>query len=169
MATTLNGKVKVVFDMVLSAGLDIGTGLHTIKKTYTDEYSNGTGANQANQLWSDTRTITASNAEDLDLAGALTNAFGETLTFTSIKGIFIQASSSNTNDVVVGGKVSNTFVNWVSDASDEIVIQPGGMFLITNPNATGYAVTAATGDILEITNSSSGTSVTYDIVIFGEV
>ena len=33
--------------------------------------------------------------------------------------------------------------------------------------ATGATVTTLTGDILLVANSSSGTSVTYDIVIIG--
>jgi hypothetical protein len=51
-------------------------------------------------------------------------------------------------------------------ASDGIDVQPGGVFLWVAPT-TGVTVTAATGDILNIDNSSSGTSVTYDVVIIG--
>jgi len=34
-------------------------------------------------------------------------------------------------------------------------------------DATTYAVTAGTGDLLKVANSAGGTSVTYDIVIIG--
>jgi len=43
------------------------------------------------------------------------------------------------------------------------------MFCVVAPNATGYALTATTADLLQITNSSSGTGVTYDIIIVGTV
>jgi len=43
------------------------------------------------------------------------------------------------------------------------------MFAVYDPSAGGYAVTNSTGDILQIANSSSGTSVTYDIIVIGEV
>jgi hypothetical protein len=35
------------------------------------------------------------------------------------------------------------------------------------PDATGYPVTAATGDLVTLTNSAAGTSVTYDVIIIG--
>jgi hypothetical protein len=52
----------------------------------------GTGANQADKLWSDTRTLAASAVEDLDLAGVLVDALGVTATFARVKGLIIAAS-----------------------------------------------------------------------------
>ena len=52
-------------------------------------------------------------------------------------------------------------------ASDGLDVKPGGCFLWLAPDATGVAVTAGTGDLINIANSSSGTSVTYDVVIIG--
>jgi hypothetical protein len=34
-------------------------------------------------------------------------------------------------------------------------------------DATAYAVTATTADLLKVANSSSGTGVTYDIAVIG--
>lgn len=129
--------------------------------------SNGTGANQADKMFTDQRTLTASSTEDLDLAGTLTDSFGVAITFARIKLIMISAASANTNNVLVGGAASNGFLNWVSDATDKVVVRPGGLLLLAAPDATAYAVTATTGDLLRIGNSSSGTSVTYDIVLIG--
>jgi len=105
-------------------------------------------------IWMDQRTIAASSADDLDLYGGLTNSFGTTINFTSIKGIIIYADSANTNDVLVGGDGSAAFVNWVSASNDVVVVKPGGLFALINPQANGYAVTATTADILQIANSS---------------
>lgn len=79
------------------------------------------------------------------------------------------AAAANTNNVVVGGAASNGFINWVGDATDVINVRPGGVFMLVAPDSTAYAVTASTGDILKVANSSSGTSVTYTIVIIGVV
>lgn len=166
---TFTGTIKLVADCLLNSGLDIGTGKHQVNSTYSNVFTNGTGANQANEMFTDQRTIAASGSEDLDLAGSLTDAFGTSIVFTSIKAVIISAASANTNDVVVGGAASNTFDGWFNDSSDKLNIKPGGMFCITNPEANGYAVTAGTGDLLTIANSSSGTSVTYDIIIIGEI
>ena len=39
--------------------------------------------------------------------------------------------------------------------------------MITAPSAAGYAVAAGSTDVLRVANSSSGTTVTYDITIIG--
>lgn len=167
MAETFSGSVKVSVSGTLASDIDLGSRAYALCYT-TPSYTltNGTAADQANQIWSDTRTLAASSTEDLDLAGGLTNAFGTTLTFTKIKSIIVKAAAGNTNNVLVGG-ASNAFVNWVSDATDKIVVRPGGCFALHTSDSTAYAVTASTGDLLRIGNSSSGTSVTYDIILIG--
>jgi len=126
----------------------------------------GTSSGNANLIFMDTRTLSASSTENLDLAGGLTDPLGATLTFVTVKAIYVNASSANTNNVVVGGAGSNTLLGIFSDATDKIIVKPGGVFMWVAP-ATGATVTASTGDILLIANSSSGSSVTYDIVIIG--
>ncbi len=157
--------LKVAATGTQVAGL--GTSDDPIALDYSQLLASGTGANQASNIFHDRRTLTASSTENLDLAGALTNKFGTTLTFTKIKAIVIHAASGNTNNVLVGGAASNQFINWVSDPTDVIVVRPGGTFILVAPDATAYAVTAATGDLLKIANSAGSTSVTYDVVIIG--
>jgi hypothetical protein len=129
-------------------------------------FSPGTGANQADKLFLDTRTISASSSENLDLAGSLTDPNGATLTFATVKAILVLAAAANTNNVVVGGAASNGFVGPFGDATDTIAVKPGGAFLWVAP-ATGATVTASTGDILKVANSSSGSSVSYSVAIIG--
>ena len=163
----LNSRFDIVIDSLLDSGLDIGNGRHTIKTTYSNVLSSGTGADQANAMWSDTRQIAASTTEDLDLFGGLTDAFGVTMNFANIKLVFVKAAASNTNDVVIGGDANS--VPMFDDVSDAISIKPGGVFMVTNPAANGYVVTNSTGDVLQVANSSSGSVVDYDIIIIGEV
>lgn len=168
MATTFNGSLSFSLRGYLTKTLDIGTASLTVPydKRYT--LSNGTGADQGNMIWSDTRTISASGTDDLDLYGGLTNAFGDTMNFTAIKGVFIFAASGNTNNLLIGGD-TNAIGNWVGNVNDIIVVKPGGMFCLYDPSAGGYGVTNTTADVLQIANSSSGTSVDYDILVIGEV
>ncbi|MBA4092400.1 MAG: hypothetical protein C0494_17660 [Sphingobium sp.] len=165
---SLVGQILVNLKATLAGTVDIGSVSHDIDKKFVQAIADGVGAGQANQMWADNRTIAASTSENLDLAGSLANALGATLTFTSIKAILIIAAAANANNVVVGGAASNAFALF-GDPTDTIAIRPGGCLLITDFNANGYAVTAATGDILKVANSGSGTTVTYDIVIIGEV
>lgn len=167
MATTFSGSLGFSFRGFLTKTLDIGTATLTVPydKKYT--MANGTGADQDNMMWTDTRTIAASGTDSLDLYGGLTNAFGDTMNFSDIKGIFIFAASANTNNLLIGGD-TNAAVNWVADKTDIIVVKPGGMFCLYDPSAGGYGVTNTTADIFKIANSAGTTGVTYDIIVIGE-
>jgi hypothetical protein len=151
----------------LSASNDLGAASQPLSYSKSFTFADGAGLNQAQQIFSDTRTLAASAAENLDLAGVLTNVFGSTLTFTKIKGLIICASDANTNDVVVGGHATAALAALFGDVTDTIKVKPGGMFALVAPAAAGYAVVATTGDMLTVTNSAGTTGVTYDIIILG--
>jgi hypothetical protein len=146
---------------------DLGNAEHRLSYNPSNQFSDGNAINKAEIIFSDTRTINASSAEDLDFGGGLTDVFGNALTFTKIKALLIVAAATNTNNVQVGGDASAAWVGWCADASDIVSVKPGGILLLTAPAAAGMAVVATTGDILQIANSSSGSSVTYTIVIVG--
>lgn len=150
-----------------AAALDFTTPSAPLSRTYPIPLSSGTGAGQADKLWHDQRTLTASSSEDLDLAGTLTDPFGATITFARIKGIIIAAAAANTNNVIVGNATSNGFVSWVGGAAHTVTVRPGGFLALFAPDATAYTVTAATADLLHVANSAAGTSVTYDVVLVG--
>ncbi|MCO1575026.1 hypothetical protein M8C13_04535 [Crossiella sp. SN42] len=127
---------------------------------------NGTGLGQANRVFSDTRTVVASGTDSLDLAGPLTDAFGAALTFAKIKAVVVVAAGGNTNNVVVTRPAANGLPLFAA-AGDAIAVRPGGMFVWVAPDATAVAVTADTGDLLDVVNSAGGSSVTYDVVLIG--
>jgi hypothetical protein len=163
----LNGRLLLELGMELTGSLDLASKTSSLRYTKQLDLADGSGANQVNKMFHDQRTLAASGTEDLDLAGSLVDPLGTTLTFAKIRALLIYAAAANTNLVNVGGAASLGFTTWVGDVTDVVKIRPGGLFLLTAPDATAYAVTAGTGDLLTITNSSSGTGVTYDIVILG--
>lgn len=163
----LDTTVKVSVDATHTALLDLATATVPLSFARALGLANGTGANQADRIFHDTRTLTASANEDLDLAGVLTDAFGATITFARIKALIVAADAANTNNVIVGGAATNQFVNWVGAATHTVTVRPGGVLLLAGGDATGYAVTAGTGDLLRVANSAGGTSVTYSIVLVG--
>jgi hypothetical protein len=127
----------------------------------------GTGANQADRMYTATRTLAASTGEDLDLAGTLLDAFGATITFARIKAMIFRANAANTNNVIIGNAAANGFIPWVGSATDKLTLRPGGFFALVAPDVTAYAVTPATADLLHVLNGGAGTSVTYDVAIIG--
>jgi hypothetical protein len=132
-----------------------------LTRTITD----GTGAAQCNKYYRSYRTLTAGSADNLDLAGSLLDPFGNTLTFTGIKYIaiaLISASANGTNKLVLGN-ATNPFVGPFSSAGTIDIFDSLELY---HPGASGWAVTAGTGDILKINNPGAA-SVTYCILIAG--
>lgn len=135
------------------------------------QLTNGTGANQADILFVDERTVAAASNDDLDLAGVLTSAFGAVIAAAEIVAIAIinkpktSGSAPNTTNLTIGGG-TNPIIGWLGGTTPTVgPIRPSGVFLLASPDAAGIAaVTAATGDILRIANSA-GAAATYQVLI----
>jgi hypothetical protein len=163
---TLSAKLVVSLAATLTGPLDLSTPTDDLQWVKRFALTNGAGAAQGNMMWHDQRSLAASGTEDLDLAGALANAFGATQTFARIKGVIVYAAGNNTNNVNVTRPASNGVPLYLA-AGDGLGVRPGGLFIWFDPGATGVAVTAGTGDLLTITNSGGTTGVTYDVIIIG--
>lgn len=162
----LSTDLTVRLSGTLTDPLDLSTPTDALVQAIKVILTSGTGANAADMMWHDTRTLAASATEDLDLAGSLANAFGDTQTFARIKLVLVTAASGNTNNVNVTRPAANGVPLFLA-AGDGIPVKPGGGVLWWAPDSTGVAVTAGTGDLLTFTNSAGSTSVTYSVVIIG--
>ncbi len=167
MALGLSAQVAVNIAATLTSSQDVGGATYPVTYGPSNRFTDGTGANQAKEMWIDTRILAASATENLDLAGVLADVFGNVLTFTKIKAILVTADPTNTNDVLVGGHATAAFATCFGDVTDVVKVKPGGIFLITAPDVNGLAVTATTGDLIKVTNSAGTTSITYTIAIIG--
>lgn len=162
----LTSRVSVDLAAVLTGTADFGAPSSRPRFAQQLDFASGTGAGKADKIWTDQRTIAASGSDDLDLAGSLTDAFGATITFATIKALYVKAAAANTNSVVVGGDASAAWDTMLGD-SGTITLKPGAVLLVACTAADPWAVTATSADILQIANSSSGSSVTYDICVIG--
>jgi hypothetical protein len=162
-------RATAVFDVSGQFVNDLDLGVdpsYNFRSQKTISYENGVGAGQVDKVFADQRTLTASSTEDLDIVGGgLTDAFGATFTLVELKVLMVCAASTNTNNVVLGGDANS--VPFLSAATTTVSIKPGGCFQLADPSAAGIAVTAGTGDILQVANSGGGTSVVYDIIVLG--
>jgi len=145
--------------------LNVVTGAAPLNFQQTFRLSNGTGSGQADVFWSDHRTLAASGTETLDLNGSLSDAFGATVNLTAVKAVLVCGDAANTNNVLVGDAASNAWAAFLG-AAGVATVQPGGCMLAMAPNA-GYAVAGGTTDQLKIANSSSGTGISYTIIVLG--
>jgi len=150
----------------LTGTADLGTPVAPVHVSKALQIIAGTDTlGKADILWADTRTLAASATENLDLAGVLAGLLGSTVTAAEITAVYVEADAGNTNDVVLFGAASNPFNGPLSGTTPKLTIGPSDFALVTNRK--GWTVTAGTGDIILVANSSSGTPVSYTIVLFG--
>lgn len=124
----------------------------------------GDALDECDVAWADERTL-AATSEELDLAGGLTDDFGNAFSFAKVKVVAIRNLATTAGHVLeVGGAASNTFM-LLKAANDIDEIGPDGRRLYVEPSLAGKTVTSGTGDKLKI-NAGSNT-VTYQILIAG--
>jgi len=126
---------------------------------------NGTGANQADTVFHDNRTLADGADETLDLHdGTLTDAFGDAITIDEMKLIYVKNNSSDAS-LLVGGAAA-TQMGLFADVTDILTLPPGGEFLFTAPGSAGVDI--STNADLKIAHNGTGTSsLTYDIIVIG--
>ena len=158
-------RVRNTFDLVST---DQST---QILKNFTDSLTHGTGADQVNQVWSDDGQVAIGVVTQIDLVGSLTDYYGNTISFTTIKGMLIHNNDATATLWVGGGTDgagTNAFVNWIETAATHVIIPPGGVFMLFTPDATGFAC-AGGSDILGLEESTGAATCDYEIVLLGEV
>ena len=160
----VTGSVDISINATQVGAADLGNPTVKVAISESEQFTAGNAAlGTADILFKDTRTLAASGTENLDLAGVLADAFGATITAAEIVVIYVKAADANTNNVVIGN-VANGFVGPLG-ATGTYTVSPGDYYLAVS--RAGWAVTAATADLLKVTNSAGGTPVTYDVVIVG--
>ena len=166
MTVAFTGDVRLTVSGNYTSNVAIGSVSHTLGYVQNLLIANGTGAGQADQVFANTYTVTSSGTQVLNLTSTILDAFGNALTFATIKGIIVAASATNTNNVLVGAG-TDPVINYLAGTTPQIVVRPGGFLCLMTADATGYAVTTSTADRLTLTNSAGSTSVTFDVILIG--
>jgi hypothetical protein len=133
-----------------SAG-DLSKTLRATPVSYALSLGDGTGASQAQVVWSDSRTLSGSN-HTLNLAVLADTRDGATVSvaITATKAIYVRNTHASFAISLSGAPLPT---NGVS-------IAPGGAYAQFDPTATGISST-----VINITGTAGGT---YDIVLIGE-
>lgn len=167
MAATLTSTVNMQLDAILANLVGVANVQANLSRGQRVSLASGVGANQADKVFSETRSIAASGTFDYDLAGVLTDVFGAVCTFARIKAIAVFADAGNTNNVVLGNAAATQFLGPFGAAVHTAHVRPGGSVLFFAPDATGWPVGAGATDLFRITNGAAGTAVLFDIVFLG--
>lgn len=151
---TINARGRV------TVGLDNPT--DDLRETFSDQIALGTGDDQADEMYHAERTLGGS-PDDIDLAGSLTNALGQTITFVDVVMVFIKNAAAN-SALTIGAAAANPVALWFGDAaSDTEEVQDDGWTFHHAPK-TGWPVTTGTADILRVAGTSGNK---YKIIIIG--
>lgn len=130
----------------------------TLKRDYSMVLANGTGANQADLMYSQTHTIADGATLDLDLT-TIENAFGTALAAAEVVEVFIASADANTTNITVGGSAQD-----FTGLPDQTVT-PGGQIYMRNPSASGLGtVTDGSSDTIRLVNAS-GASASVDVYV----
>lgn len=146
-----------------------GTPTHSASLPLSIALATGTAVNLADLRWvASARSLAATTAENLDLTGtALADQFGTSFAAARIKLLIIQLITTTAGYTLeVGGAGSNPCGTFFGDISDKLIIRAGGFGILYAPDATAYAVTAGTGDLLKINNPNAA-GITYNAMIVG--
>ena len=182
--TNLSARVTIALSAVAQKAIDLSTPEAKVSLKQVFDIAFGVGADKADLIWWDRRPVAKDTTDDLDLAGSLTDGFGETLSFATIKVILVINRSDEAMagagvagedhpatdaKIQVGGAASAEFQGPFAAADDAIIVPAGGVFVIHSPTIDGgWTVNATTHDILGITNLDADDEALYDIVLVGE-
>jgi hypothetical protein len=140
---------------------DISQTLRVTPATYSLALSDGTGANQAQIAWSDSRTATTAN-DDLVVTSLADTRDGASVTvaFSSVKIVYVRNKSANSN-LLLGLSGITNFGGFPQAGG---FVPSGGCYFIAAPSDAGITVLA--GHVARL-RADSGTA-DYDIILIGE-
>ena len=137
---------------------DLGVDTSALDMTYPMRLTNGTGADEADLLFKDTRQLAGGAIDDIDLT-TVEDAFGTPLAAVEVVTVFLRSLDTNTTNLTIGGSTAD-----YSGIPDQ-TITPGGIVFYHNAGTAGLgSVVDGTSDIIRIVNGS-GAQASYEIVI----
>jgi hypothetical protein len=169
----ITGRIRILPNLTHTGTAGASTLTEVLENTY--EWAgtaivgtNGSAAGMS-KLWVYGGTISGGATQSFDLAGGVTNSFGATLTFARVKMMVLCPSNSMAvaQSVLLRPAPANGFASWQSGTNDGARVFSGGAWAVMAPQTNAYAVTAGTGDLLEIANESTNAA-TYRLYIGGE-
>lgn len=129
--------------------------------------TSGTGAGKCDLRYIAQVTLAGSGTTTLNLS-SLTDTFGGAIAFVRIKSIYVENNNGTTATSILVGGGSNPLINYLVGTTPQVRVRNGMVFFLgVCQDATGFAVTASTGDKLLITNEDNTNSATVNIELIG--
>jgi hypothetical protein len=125
---------------------DIARNSRVTRADYFQALTEGTAANQAQIVWSDSRVSGGTDTIQLDSLSDTRDGASVSVVFSAVKTIYVRNTGS-THTLTLTGSFSGS-------------VAPGGILAVVNPTAAG-----ASASTLVVTSTVGAT---YDIVVVGE-
>ena len=100
------------------------------------------------------KDLTLTGTDSVDLSGGYTRLDGTAITPTASKALYLEAPTDNAANVTVSFDDTN---GWTPFCTGDLVLLPGTSVMVHTRHATGYAITAGTGDIVTVTGTAGDT------------
>ena len=166
--TALVGALACQLQITASKDATLAIPNDPLNYLYELDIAFGTGDNQADQLYYDSNDVTETDLE-YDFYGGVENNFGDTVTFSSIKGVIIRNSGLDAIEVSPGD--TDPAQLWFGSLLESQKIEPGGIMIQTAPEDGWTVDSSETSLIISAWNVMSGrdplTAATYDIIVWG--
>ena len=163
---SLTATFLMKLNIVNTKDLDLNDVLDVLTNTLGPSFTDGTGANQAQILFHDTTALADAANHEIDiLDGSLTDAFGDAVTITKLKVLYIKNLSTTAN-LIIGGAAATQLGLFGDGASDKLHIPPLGEFFYSAPDATG--LDTSVNAHLKFEHDGTGASAPgYNIIMIG--
>lgn len=145
---------------------EMSTLTDVLSKVMNATFALGTGANQINGLFHDTRTLSDAANETLNFlaAGSLEDKLGEAMDLDILKVLIVHNNSSDASLIV--GATGAGQMPIFGATTEKITIPPGGTFVFTAPDVNGVDVSSAAS--MKFEHNGVGTSdLDYDVIVAG--
>lgn len=151
----------------------LGTKLAQLGVNLNLAFLDGVGAGQVSKIYARKAGSLGSQVQsvntDLDLSGSLVDDLGQTVVFTAVKAIVFGTDALNPGTLSLGPAPANGFAGPFSGTTPALVLPAlcAGRVAFARFDATGWAVTAGTGDLLRIASAATAGTYNYDLAILG--
>jgi hypothetical protein len=156
-STDFSGRLSVSPDWTHSKTTGVSTVQERFSRILDQTHTYGTNAAQMTAVIQLAGSLTNGQTTAVALTTGVSDSFGDTIVFTRLSVLACRASSSNLGDIHLG----TASTNWLSSTNTVAIIKPGGLILLTAPDATGYPAAA-----LSISNASTNPAA-YTLTVAG--
>lgn len=169
MSDTLSCEIRASLAWLFQDALDLSIVSDASKLDIVKTLADGVGADQADKIWHDERTVAAGANDDLQLSALAHAVFGNSLVIglARLKAVLLVNTSTTAGDRLrLDSSVANACTGPFSgSATSKIEVGPDSALLLSSKR-DGWTVTPATADMLRISNPGAN-AIMYKIVLVG--